>query len=167
MRGFGGLRRMGLAIAVACAMPSPVLADPLDDRVVALLAWVAERTGYDAAGISVTIAFASAKVVNIVAHGKAYGGETDVEAVAIGASILLADGFVLGRDDNILVHELTHVLQHTSGARFTCTALQELEAYTIAAAFTRETGIGVEPAGWFLATLTCHQPWEGSPGTGG
>jgi hypothetical protein len=140
-------------------------AEPIDDRIKELLAWLAQQTGYEMDGVKVTAAFTSPEVINIVVHGQAYDGQADVAAVAIGSAILLPDWFELGRDDDLLVHELTHVLQHANGATFRCQEEQEREAYETAAAFTQQTGIGVKPSPLFMQLLHCNRnPWERSGG---
>jgi hypothetical protein len=136
-----------------------VRADPIDDRVEELLHWVGDATGYEVGDLDVTVVFTEPTVINIVAYGVDYSGQTDIGALALGTAILLPHWFRLGRDDDVLVHELTHVLQYSNGARFRCLAEREREAYETAAAFVEETGIGTMPAGWFLLFLTCPDPW--------
>lgn len=155
----------GLALALATPARGQQLetapAGPIDDRVQELMVWVGQETGYQVHGVKVTAAFASPEVINIVMHGPAYVGQTDAAAVAIGNAILLPDWFELGRDDDLLVHEITHVLQHANGATFPCRAEQEREAYETAAAFTAQTGLGRKPSPVFMLLLRCSQnPWE-------
>jgi hypothetical protein len=156
------LRRLGcFVILVSFLGTGTVHANDLDRRVHELLLWVAEETGYEAGGIEVTVAFAEPRVINIVGHGVDYSGHSDIEAVAIGSAILLPDWFQLGRDEDLLVHELTHVLQYANDAQFACQAEQEREAYEVQAAFTDETGIGIRPARWFVLLLHCGtDPWR-------
>lgn len=114
-----GACRLAMAVLAALfAIVAPSRADELDRRVRDLLAWVAEETGYDAGGIEVTVEFAEPRVLNIVGYGTSYIGQSDIEAVSIGRAILLPDWFELGRNDDVLVHELTHVLQFTNDAQF-------------------------------------------------
>jgi hypothetical protein len=152
--------RVVCAATAAVLLMGPARADDLGRRVEDLLAWVAKETGYPLDGVEVTVEFAQPRVLNIVAYGVDYAGQSDVEAIAIGEAILLPDWFAPGRHDDLLVHELTHVLQHTSGAQFTCAAEREREAYETQAAFTDETGIGDRPAPWFLLLMRCDQPWK-------
>lgn len=133
----------------------------LERRVRGLLAWVAEKNGYEARGVEVTLAFVAPEIINIVAFGTGYRGQLDAESVAIGASIILPDWFELGVNDDLLVHELTHVLQYTNEAEFGCYLEQEREAYGTQAAFTEATGIGQLPALWFVLFLPCDTtPWK-------
>jgi hypothetical protein len=155
------LGRMALAAVLAVLSIDTAGAEPIDDRIEELLAWLAQQTRYEVHDIKVTAAFASPEVINIVAHGQAYVGQADVAAVAIGSAILLPNWFELGRDDDLLVHELTHVLQHANGATFRCQEEQEREAYETAAAFTEQTGIGAKPSPLFMLFLRCNpNPWE-------
>ena len=158
------IRRTGqsaiLGVALTILALGTVHADPIEDRSRELLLWVADETGYDLGGTSVTIVVVEPKVINIVAHGTAYVDQMDKTAMAIGSAILLPDWFELGRHDDVLVHELTHVLQHTNNAQFRCHGEQEREAYETAAAFTEQTGIGTKPSRWFMVMLRCIPNWK-------
>jgi hypothetical protein len=148
-----------VATAFLLVTPAEVRADPIDDRVRELLHWVGDAAGYEVGDLDVTVAFTEPTVINIVAYGVDYAGQTDIDAIALGTAILLPHWFRLGRDDDVLVHELTHVLQYSNGAHFRCLAEREREAYETAAAFVEETGIGTKPSALFLSFLTCPDPW--------
>jgi hypothetical protein len=154
-------RRAGLAAALTLLAFAPASADQIDERVKELLLWVGAETGYQTNDLRITVVFAEPKLINIVAYGLDYVGQRDVEALSLGTAVLLPDWFELGRNDDLLVHELTHVLQYTNGARFNCLGEQELEAYETAATFTERTGIGGKPDPWFKLILRCGpNPWE-------
>ena len=156
--------RAALAALGAAALlltMNPAQADELDRRVEVLLRWLAVETGYATGDAGVTVRLAQPRLLNIVGHGTGYSGQLDIAAVAIGRTIMLPDWFALGRDDALLVHELTHVLQNTNHAQFACDAEKEREAYETQAAFTAETGIGEEQSLWFALFLRCDpDPWK-------
>src|SRR5437764_8216730 len=88
---------------------STASADAVDDRAKQLLPWVAQKTGYSADHVKVTVMLAEPKVINGIAYGAHYTDQNTVESVSTGETIFLPTWFVLGRNDDILVHELTHV----------------------------------------------------------
>jgi hypothetical protein len=156
-------RRAAAVLALMAALfgANTARADDLDQRVAELLVWVGQETGYEVGDIEATVRFAGPKILNIVGHGMRYSGQADIAAVAIDRTILLPDWFELGRDDALLVHELTHVLQNVNRAQFGCDAEKEREAYETQARFTEETGIGETPSLWFRLFLRCDpNPWK-------
>ena len=132
-----------------------VSADAIDDRAKALLPWVAQKSGYSSDHVKVTVLLAKPKLINEIAFGPKYTDQTKVDSVSTGATIFLPTWFELGKNDDILVHELTHVLQFENGANFRCRAEQEREAYEIQSAFTDETGIGTKPHPFSMFLLRC------------
>ena len=134
---------------------SAAWSDAIDERAKDLLPWVAQKTGYRADYIKVTVLFVEPKQINLIAYGAKFKAQTDVEAVSAGATIFLPTWFRLGENDDILVHELTHVLQFQNDASFRCRAEQEKEAYETQAAFTDETGIGTKPHPFAMFLLRC------------
>ena len=133
----------------------PTNAEALDTRVKELLAWAADKTGYSADCVKVTALFVAPSTINLLAFGSDLNQAT-VESLAVGSTIFLPIWFTIGENDDILVHELTHVLQYENNARFACVADQEREAYITAAAFSDETGIGVKPSRLFMSQLRCN-----------
>lgn len=147
------------AIIVAAALLlyslSAASADIIDDKAKQLLPWVAQKTGYSADHVRVTVLFAEPKVINAIAFGPKYTDQTKINSVSSGATIFLPAWFELGKNDDILVHELTHVLQFENDAHFRCRAEQERQAYEVQSAFVDETGIGTKPHPFFLFLLRC------------
>jgi hypothetical protein len=149
----------GLANPVSTAAQSaeePTTATALEARVKELLAWVADKTGYSTDCVKVTVLFVAPSTINLLVFGPEPTNQTTVESLAVGSTIFLPTWFKLGEHDDILVHELTHVLQYQNNARFSCAADQEREAYITAAAFSNETGIGVTPSLLFMSQLRCN-----------
>src|SRR6476646_7934313 len=108
---------------------SSACADAIDDRAKALLPWVSQKTGYSADHVKVTVLLAEPKVINGIAYGAHYTHQNTVESVSSGETIFLPTWFAIGKNDDILVHELTHVLQFENDAKFKCRAEQERQAY--------------------------------------
>ena len=134
---------------------SAAVADPIDDRVRELLPWVAEKTGYKAEQVKVTVIRVEPSTINSIAYGIGKEEGPEPEAVTAGATIFLPTGFQLGKNDDILVHELTHVLQYVNDARFRCRSEQEKQAYETQSAFVEETGIGTKPDPFAVFLLHC------------
>ena len=145
----------GAASILLAAFGSPAMADAIDDRAKELLPWVARHTGYKTDYVKVTVVLVEPKEINLVAYGANYRDQTNVDSVSVGATIFLPNWFVLGTNDDILVHELTHVLQFENDATFKCRAEQEKEAYETQVAFIDETGIGNKPSPIFRFLLRC------------
>lgn len=133
----------------------PAAADAIDVRARELLPWVAAKTGYAAEGVKVTVLFVEPSLINQIAFGPKYSNQTSLDSISTGSTIFLPTWFKLGTNDDILVHELTHVLQFETDAQFKCRALQERQAYEMQAAFTEETGIGTKPSPMFMFLLRC------------
>jgi hypothetical protein len=130
-------------------------ADPVDDRASELLPWVAGKTGYAAENVKVTVIFVEPRTISRIAYGVSKEEDPKAEAITAGATIFLPTWFELGKNDDILVHELTHVLQYANDAQFRCRAEQEKEAYATQSAFVDETGIGTKPDSFFMFMLHC------------
>lgn len=141
------------AFGFSLPLRSPTLADPVDERAKELLAWVAGRTGYSVGHLRMTIVFAQPMVINAIAFGAQYTYQTSIVAVSAGATIFLPTWFELGRND-ILVHELIHVLRYENNATFRCAEEREREAYQVQADFSKEMGLGNQPSSMSAKRMT-------------
>ena len=154
-------RATAMKIAIAAASLSSLLfisaasADPLDDRAKELLPWVAQQTGYAADHVKVTVLLVEPRTINLIAYGISKDDDPKPEAISAGATIFLPTWFELGKNDDILVHELTHVLQYANDATFRCRAEQEKQAYEAQSAFVDESGIGKKPDPFAMFMLHC------------
>ena len=134
---------------------SAASADRIDDRARELLPWVAQKTGYSADHVKVTALFVEPRTINLIAYRVRKDDDPTPEAITAGATIFLPTWFELGKNDDILVHELTHVLQYANDAKFRCRAEQERQAYEAQSAFVDETGIGKKPHSFAMFMLRC------------
>jgi hypothetical protein len=141
-------------------------ADPIDDRAKELLPWVAQRTGYATGQVKVMVLLVEPRTIGLIAYRANKDEAPQPEAITVGATIFLPTWFALGKNDDILVHELTHVLQYTTDATFQCRAQQEKQAYETQAAFVEETGIGTKPDPFFMFMLHCTPYPVRLPGQG-
>jgi hypothetical protein len=148
-------RIIAVAVLSSALGLSAASADVIDDRAKQLLPWVVEKTGYSADHVKVTVIFAELPVINAIAYGPKYTNQTGVDSVSTGETIFLPSWFRIGTNDDILVHELVHVLQFENDATFKCRAEQEKQAYEVQAAFTEETGIGAKPHPLAMFLLRC------------
>ena len=130
-------------------------ADAIDDRATELLAWVAQQTGYSAERVKVTVLFVEQRSINLIAYSVRKDDDPTPEAITAGATIFLPTWFELGKNDDILAHELTHVLQYENDAKFRCRAEQEKQAYEVQSAFVDKTGIGKKPDPFSMFMLHC------------
>ncbi len=96
----------GLSLLLGISAAS---ADPIDDRVNELLPWVAQKTGYAVEHVKVTVLLVEPRTINLIAYGIRKDDEPKAEAISAGTTIFLPTWFELGKNDDILVHELTHV----------------------------------------------------------
>lgn len=143
---------VGLTLLVPCLT---AIADPIDDRANDLLAWVAKKTGYSAEHVKVTVLLVEPRAINLISYGIDKGENPQPESVTAGATVFLPTWFELGKNDDILVHELTHVLQYANDAKFRCRAEKEKQAYETQASFVDETGIGTRPNSFAMFMLHC------------
>jgi hypothetical protein len=130
-------------------------ADAIDERATELLPWVAEQTGYSAEHVKVTVLFVEPRSINLIAYSVRKDDDPTPEAITAGATIFLPTWFELGKNDDILAHELTHVLQYENDAKFRCRAEQEKQAYEVQSAFVDKTGIGKKPDPFSMFMLHC------------
>lgn len=128
------------AIALAI-MAWPVRAEPakdkLDQRVTELIEFVTLVTDYKVT-TRPKILFRDTPLLGKIAGFPAGSG---VRGVAIGNVIFLPADFELGRDDDLLLHELVHFAQFENGKDGNgCAGRLEPEAYRIQDAFNASRG---------------------------
>jgi hypothetical protein len=166
MSGVTAIKTIGAAAALSLSLGiSTGSADALDDRAKELLPWVAQKTGYAVEHVKVTVLLVEPRTINLIAYSISKDDDPKPDAISAGATVFLPTRFELGKNDDILVHELTHVLQYANDAKFRCRAEQEKQAYETQAAFVEETGIGKKPDPFFMFMLHCtsyavHNPAE-------
>ncbi len=105
--------------------------------------------------VKATVIIVEPRTINLIAYRVNAADNPQPEAITAGATIFLPTWFKLGENDDILVHELTHVLQYANAAKFRCLADRERQAYETQAAFAAQTGIGEKPDAFFLFLLRC------------
>jgi hypothetical protein len=141
---------LGLAVSARAAEEGPV-AVPLDALIAAVAAWAAERMGLPLPAALPLILLrtpeemARLRVAGTPAfHGAA--GRPLAFYARDGAAILLPSGWT-GRDAvevSVLVHEIVHHLQATSGRPGACPAAAEAEAFAVQADWLRLFGGDLE-----------------------
>lgn len=134
-------------------------ADPLMHRIKHLQEWIVARTSYTPAPPPAVV-FVSEAALNYIFFSQTpfgYNGQRVIGALYINRLILLADSFDLERDEYILLHEMVHHLQETSGRRFPCIAAREREAYELQTEWVKQTGKGEEADPIRVHLLTCEQ----------
>lgn len=144
-----------IALAFSVALSSSVSADPIDDHANRLLAWVAEKTGYSADHVKLAVLIVEPRTIQLIAYRGDSADDPQPEALTVGQTVFLPKWFEAGRDDAILVHELTHVLQFANDAKFPCRGAKERQAYEVQSEFVAETGIGKKPHEFALFLLNC------------
>jgi hypothetical protein len=144
---FVAARLIGLALAALVMVPS-AQARPgriaLDARIAELSDFVRMVTGYEVK-TAPRIVFHAQEQLDRMYFGDNYRPSLKgwIGALAAGGTIMLSDDFMLGRDDHILVHELTHFMQFESGkAGDGCAGRLEPEAYRVQDIFVAATGRG-------------------------
>ena len=146
---------MSAVMVISLAVCSAASADAIDERATELLPWVAQQTGYSAEHVRVTVLFVDPRSISLIAYSVRKDDDPTPEAITAGATIFLPTWFELGKNDDILAHELTHVLQYENDAKFRCRAEQEKQAYEVQSAFVDKTGIGKKPDPFFTFMLHC------------
>lgn len=145
------MRRVAALLALAfalAAVAAPAVARPDADRLAQRVAELSEfvrlATGY-AVTAPPKIVFKSQEQLDRTFFGANYTPALagHVGALTIGGAIMLSEDFEIGRDDYILVHELTHFMQHESGKDDGgCASRREPEAYRVQDIFVAATGRG-------------------------
>jgi hypothetical protein len=149
------------AAATALLLFAPCLAaaDSIDDRASELLPWVAQHTGYKIDHVKATVLRVDPQAIDLIAYGVAKSGAgSRPNSITAGETVFLPTWFKIGKNDDILVHELTHVLQYANDATFRCRSEREKQAYEVQSDFVDETGIGNKPDKFALFMLQC-QPY--------
>lgn len=136
-----------LLLVLACWCFHPAFASDhaaLYQRLVEINGWVRAETGYASKELP-KVVFKSNEEMAAMAGSNPCTSDPDypcVKAAQAGGVIFLMDDFVLGQDDYILAHELTHFQQWESGKRFMCNGEKEAEAYKVQAEFVAQTRSG-------------------------
>jgi hypothetical protein len=116
--------------------------------------WIVAHTDYEPLERLPTFLFVSSGELNYLALNDTeagYSGETrSIEGVYASSIVFLSDGFQIGRDDDVLLHELVHHFQEMSGSPLECVGAREPEAYRLQGEFVNETGIGTAPDPAFI-----------------
>lgn len=155
----------------AHSQPDPQL---LNTKIERLMKFSAAVSGLEVKGKPI-IKYVTQETLDRLYFGDQYDPSMKgwIGAAAKGGVIYLNQNFKLGRDDYILVHELTHFLQFEnqkfhdmSGAartfdEKTCPGLVEPEAYRVQDAFVLATGRGQRGVGLkvYMAYMACSQPY--------
>jgi hypothetical protein len=145
---------------------APLAASPLPDAAFAekvdrLMHWIADHSSLEVPDHQPAFLFLSTETINYTMAGSRYTGQDKVVAAfartGAGVVFLPAEGFA----DDVLLHELVHFMQMTTGRKASCVGNLEHEAYDLQAQFTAETGIGepLDPLTLLIATA-CPPPWE-------
>ena len=132
---------------------------PVEKRAEELTHWIVERTEYQYVPPP-AILFVPHLKLNYVffsASKGGYKGQDSVQGMYVPRLMLLRDDFILGKDDDFLLHELVHHLQYMHDKLVygpkACYAKLELEAYDLQARFVTETGVGRVPSAFYLIFL--------------
>ncbi len=155
--------RILMGVFAVAAVSLSAHAEPIDDLAAKYLPWVANQTGYSAKYVEPNIYFVTQERLNEAYYKGQFKQDIskNVTAMSFGDIIMLRKDFKIGKDDDTLVHELTHVLQHANRAKFPCRNLMELEAYKTADEFVTKKGIGTKTAEYLLHFFsTCPPPYE-------
>lgn len=128
-------------IQCATAAPQRPNEEALIVRIEELLEFVELMTGLRT-DTRPRVLFTTRMVIGGLAMGDAYHENHNVIAAAYGNVIFLPTSFELGRDDDVLVHELVHFVQFATGkdGEVRCSSQLEPEAYRVQDAFRAATG---------------------------
>lgn len=157
------------ATVLTLVIASPAVADPyaklraeIESRLPDLNAFVRVATGYKATHLPKVVIKDRVGLYQLV-YGSRYKDQDKacdvpkmpcIKAAAMNGVIFIGDDFKHGRDDYILVHELTHFQQHESTKAFPCIWAREPEAYQTADKFVELTGRGEKSDGLTVAILS-------------
>lgn len=157
--------RLGVSAAIAAAvfLVAPAAARPsqaeLDAAIARLTPFVQLVTGYKVAA-KPRFVFRSQIELDKMYFGEDWKPTIKnwIGALAKNNVVFLNEDFELGRDDYILVHELTHVLQFENGKAEGCAGEREPEAYRVQDIFVAATGRGVKSDPFTVAVIamSCH-----------
>ena len=138
-------------------------------RIQELLPWIAGETGYKTDYVKPIVVFKEPLAINLLVYGEKYqkGQVRDAIAATLGTTIILPTTFELGKNDDVLIHEVVHVLQnendHMIGDQpgdFKCRNLMEYEAYQVQEKFIDEFGIGEKLHPIFMMYFShCPNPY--------
>ena len=149
-------------VLVAAAAPRPAV--NVRQRLVELNGYVRAETGYKSTALPKIVYRTNHQLAAMLHTTPCDPKDATVPCVLAAHSngvVFLMDRFTFGRDDDILVHELTHFQQFESGKKMPrCEA--EAEAYRTQQAFITEAGIsGNMPGKLLLFMLTSCADYGG------
>ena len=137
-------RAAALVLAVALTGPGTAAAAdwsarglPIADLTAAVAAWVADELGAPAPAALPRIEFADAERMRRLRYGAEGGAAPTLSVVALyddaAGTIFLPQGWTgsTPAEMSILVHEMVHHLQNTSGRVFDCPGAREAEAFDL------------------------------------
>lgn len=161
-----GAALLGLSLAASAQakQPASLTQDGVPNqaflqRTNELIDWLVANSDYERPTRMPAIAFLPIETINYIYRtnlNSGYSENRTIFAIYVHGLTVLPENFKLGWHDDLLLHELVHHLQATSGRRFPCPLAAEREAYEIQAEFTRQTGIGTPPDPMFVKQLSCE-----------
>ncbi len=147
--------RTALAAILGCAMALPASAEvrppgEFYKRAEQLADWIDGNSDYGPLKKHPIYLFLAPEELNYVLFdttAAGYSGSEQSDAVALyyKGIVFLSHDFQLGKDDDVLLHELVHHLQAEQGRLFPCVRAGEKDAYRLQSQFIHETGIGDLP----------------------
>jgi hypothetical protein len=158
--------RLVIASILSCALALSAKADVKPPpsfyaRADELAEWIDLNSDYRPMQRHPVYIFLSQDQLNYVFFGTSavgYVGTEQSEALALyhNGIVLLSSDFELGKNDDVLLHELVHHLQAEQNRVFPCVRAGEKDAYDLQKKFTEETGIGELPDPmWTLLVSQC------------
>lgn len=120
-----------------------------------LLQYIEVKTGEPTGEISPVYEFWTPTEINRAYYGDNYEGQMDVIALAKDNTIILAKGFNVDLEPEVLLHELYHVVVSENRIEYGCRAEEERAAYDLQIDYVDEIGFGRKPAALFLLFLRC------------
>jgi hypothetical protein len=120
-----------------------------------LLGYIALRTGQPVHHISPDYEFWTPEEINRAYYGESYENQSDVIALAKDGDIILAQGYDVEAEPEVLLHELYHVVVTENDIRHRCRAEEERAAYDLQIEYVDEIGFGRKPSPLFLLFLNC------------
>lgn len=120
-----------------------------------LLSYIALRTGQPVHHISPDYEFWTPEEINRAYYGDSYENQSDVIALAKDGDIILAQGYDVEAEPEVLLHELFHVVVTENEIQYRCRAEEERAAYDLQIEYADEIGFGRKPSPLFLLFLNC------------
>lgn len=121
-----------------------------------LLNYIAAKTGEDVEHISPTYEFWTPQEINKAYYGDSYENQRDVIALEQDGNIILAQGYDVNAEPEVLLHELYHVVVSENKLEHRCLAEEERAAYSLQIEYVEEMGSGRKPSPFFMMFLNCN-----------